>query len=357
MIDKRSIGKKVLIGLLLFLPLINQAQSIGSYVSGYKKTGNQLTFTTSGGEVKLDFCTPAMFRVRASWDKKYEADEHLMVVKYQFPDVKINVSQQKDLFKITTDSLLINVFKAPFRIDIFNKQGRLLSSESPSPQQNNLYKKGDTVICRKAMMLDEHFFGFGERMDFLDRRSKKLKLNVGRGNELPYIVGAYNILEANYCAVPFMMSTRGYGIFMHNSFATEWDMGESEKGKISFKAVDGPMDYYFMYGPDFPAILNQYTNLTGKSPLLPEFALGLHVGTYSGGTWNYESQTSTQYVVAMAKRFREMGIPADLIWLDSTWRLFGEVGGKGATSFEWRETFKNPKAMFDSLYAMDYKMV
>ncbi len=355
--DKRSICKKILLCLLLFLAFKSSGQSIGNYVSGYKQAGNELTFTTTGGEVKLDFCTATMFRVRASWNKKYEADEHLMVVNYRFPNIKITVLQQHDWFKIATDSLSIHVFKAPFRIDVFNKAGRLLSSESPSPQQGNMLKQGDTVICRKAIMPDEHFFGFGERMDFLDRRSKKLKLNVGRGNELPYIVGAYNILEANYCPTPFFMSTRGYGIFLHNTFATEWDMAASSNNKITFKAVDGPLDYYFMYGPDFPSILNQYTSLTGKSPLLPEFALGLHVGTYSGGTWSHEAETSTHYVVEMAKKFRQMGIPADLIWLDSTWRLFGKVGGKGATSFEWRETFKDPKLMFDSVYALDYKMV
>lgn len=350
--------KKVLLHIIiLLLPAINYAQSVGNLVSGYKKTGNEITFTTTNAEVEIDFCTPNMFRVRASWDKKFEVDEDLMVVNYRFPDVKITVSQQHDWLKISTDSLSINIFKAPFRIDVFNKAGRLLSSESPSPQQGNMLKKGDTVICRKAVMPDEHFFGFGERMDFLDRRSKKLKLNVGRGNELPYIVGAYNILEANYCPTPFFMSTRGYGIFLHNSFASEWDMASSQKNQLTFKAVDGPLDYYFFYGPDFPSILNQYTSLTGKSPLLPEFALGLHVGTYSGGTWGYEAKTSTNYVVELAKKYRQMGIPADLIWLDSTWRLFGEVGGKGATSFEWRETFKNPKLMFDSLYAMDYKMV
>ncbi|MVN20818.1 glycoside hydrolase family 31 protein [Mucilaginibacter arboris] len=350
--------KKILLQLvILLLPVINYAQSIGNYVSGFKKAGNELSFTTTGGEVKLDFCTSSMFRVRASWNKKFEADENLMVVNYRFPDIKLTVAEQKDHFKISTDSLSINIFKAPFRIDVFNKQGRLLSSESPSPQQENLFKQGDTVGCRKTIMPDEHFFGFGERMDFLDRRSKKLKLNVGRGNEMPYIIGAYNILEANYCPVPFMMSTRGYGIFLHNSSATEWDVAASKNNQLNFKAVDGPLDYYFMYGPDFPSILNQYTTLTGKSPMLPQFALGLHVGTYSGGTWGYEAKTSTHYVVELAKKFRQMGIPADLIWLDSTWRLFGEVGGKGATSFEWRETFKDPKAMFDSLYAMNYKMV
>ena len=218
-------------------------------------------------------------------------------------------------------------------------------------------KYGSAVAVSKKLSADEHFFGFGERMDFMDRRSKKLNLNVGRGKGLPHAIGAYNILEANYCPVPFFMSTKGYGIFMHNSFATDWDMGATKNDQYSFKAVDGELDYYFIYGPTFANILNNYTSITGKSPMLPQFALGLHAGTYSGGTWGHEAESSDRYVVELAKKYRELGIPVDLFWLDSTWRLFGENGGKGATTFEWRETFKNPKSMFDSLYAMNYKMV
>jgi alpha-glucosidase len=170
-------------------------------------------------------------------------------------------------------------------------------------------------------------------------------------------VGAYNVLEANYSPIPFFMSTKGYGIFFHNSYPTTWDMGASNANAYQFSADGGELDYYFIYGPGFPGLLMQYTTLTGKSPLLPKFALGLHVGTYSGGTWGYEQNTSDQYVIALARKLREMGIPADLLWLDSTWRIFGKTGGKGATSFEWRETFKDPAAMFDSLYAMHFGMV
>ncbi|CAN5920831.1 glycoside hydrolase family 31 protein [soil metagenome] len=218
-------------------------------------------------------------------------------------------------------------------------------------------QEGEAVQVGKQMAPDEHFFGFGERMDFLDQRNKKFRMNVGRGQGLPHHVGAYNVLEANYCPVPFFMSTRGYGIFFHTAYPTQWDMGFSDPTTYSFRSEGGELDYYFMYGPSFANLLNHYTSLTGKSPLLAQFALGLHVGTYSGGTWGYEHLTSDQYVVELGRRFRTHGIPADLLHLDSTWRIFGKDGGKGATSFEWRETFKNPKGMFDSLYAMNYKMV
>lgn len=339
--------------ILLLIPFVAKTQSAGSYKSGFKRQGNKIFFLTTGGQLRLEFCTPGMFRLRASWNGKFEADEHLMVSSYNWPAVAVQATEKNDLFLLSTNSLNIKVYKAPFRLEVFDKAGKLLSADDKDP----LLKDGNAVRAAKKMQADEHFFGFGERMDFLDRRSKKVTLNVGRGKGLPHAVGAYNILEANYSPVPFFMSTRGYGIFFHNSFATEWDMGAGKKDQYSFKAVDGELDYYFIYGPTFKSILGNYTALTGKSPMLPQFALGLHAGTYSGGTWKYEELTSARYVVELAKKYREMGIPVDLLWLDSTWRLFGENGGKGATSFEWRETFKDPKSMFDSVYAMGYKMV
>jgi len=345
--------KKYLAFVLILSSFAVGAQSIGDYKNGFKRNGNAVSFLTTKGEVKLDFCTPEMFRLRTSWDGKFEANENLMVIKYDWPTVSAKFEEKKEEFLITTARIVVKIKKAPFKIDVFDLKGTLLSAENGE----SIRKSGANVGVTKKLQPDEHFFGFGERMDFMDRRFKKLTLNVGRGKGLPHAIGAYNILEANYCPVPFFMSTKGYGIFFHNSFATEWDMGASNKTQYSFNAADGELDYYFIYGPTFPEILNAYTAVTGKSPMLPQFALGLHAGTYSGGTWGHEEKTSDQYVVALAKKYRELGIPVDLLWLDSTWRLFGEKGGKGATSFEWRETFKDPKGMFDSIYAMNYKMV
>ncbi|MEO5561920.1 MAG: TIM-barrel domain-containing protein [Chitinophagaceae bacterium] len=321
---------------------------------GYKKQGNEFTFSATNSVLKIGFCSSSMFRVRTSWNKQFEANESWMVVKYDWAPVNIKVTAQKDHYLLQSADLSIKVYQPSLRIEVLDKKGNIISSEQTS--KGGSAKTGDTVRCTKKLYPSEHFFGFGERMDFLDRRNKNLKLNVGRGKGLPHLTGAYNILEANYSPVPFFMSTNGYGIFFHNAFSTEWDMGSGRNDAYSFSAAGGELDYYFIYGPAFPSILNQYTSVTGKSPMMSLFAYGLQVGTYSGGTWGYEQFTSDKYVIELARKLRAMGIPVDIIWLDSTWRIFGEVGGKGATSFEWRETFRDPKGMFDSLYAMNYKM-
>jgi alpha-glucosidase (family GH31 glycosyl hydrolase) len=346
-----------LVVLLCLLTASLQAQYPGSYSGGIHRNGNLFRLPLGKGELRLEFCTPQVVRIRTSASGVFEPDEPLMVTRYQWPAVTVQQEEQPACFLFTTAQLKIKLYKSPLRIDIFTAGGQLLSGESVLPQTGGAWQHGDTVGCTKQLQADEHVFGFGERMDFMDQRNKKLRLNVGRGKGLPHITGAYNILEANYSPIPFFLSTKGYGLFLHNAFASTWDMGATRKEQYSFSADGGELDYYFFYGPSLTAVLDAYTSLTGKSPLLPRFALGLHVGTYAGGTWGYEQLSSDKYVLALARKLRALGIPVDILHIDSVWRIFGQVGGKGATSFEWRETFTDPRAMFDSLYALHFQMV
>jgi alpha-glucosidase len=291
---KNSKVKKIaIIAVLVTAYATLSAQQYGSAsMSGYHRDGNRFYFTNANNKLTVEFCTPSMFRVKSRTKNEEEQNEPWMVVQYNWQPVQVTEAIKNDHFLLKTSALTIKVIKAPFKVEVYDNKGNLLSADDTS-----FYQKGDTIGCIKKMSAGEHFFGFGERMDFLDQRSKKLNLNVGRGKGMPHITGAYNVLEANYSPIPFFMSTRGYGIFFHNAFPTRWDMGATTKDKYSFSAAGGEMDYYFMYGPVFPLILQQYTALTGRSPLLPKFALGLHVGTYSGGTWGYEQLTSDRYVI------------------------------------------------------------
>ena len=341
-----------LIAILITSILFAQNQ-VGHFDKIVSQTDNIITLKTTNATVKIEFCTEKMTRIRTVWNEEFQENEPWMVTNYKWDPIAVKVKDKKDVVELSTASLDIKVQKKPFGIHFYDKSGVLLSSDI-----SNAYTTDNGAVkASKLLQGDEHFFGFGERMDFLDRRGKEVRLEVGRGIGLPHIVGAYNVLEANYCPVPFFMSTKGYGVFLHNSNPSHWDMGYTNDQSYSFSAEGGELDYYFMYGPTFTSILDSYTSLTGRSPLLPKFALGLQVGTYSGGTWGHEEKTSTDYVVNLAKKFRDLEIPLDVLHLDSTWRIFGENGGKGATSFEWRETFVNPEQMFKDLYDLNLNML
>ncbi len=348
--------KSIICGLIIFLAFTVSFASPTDTVR-FERQGNLIKIISGKKQFRIEVCTPGMIRVRLAKDGEFAADENLMVQKYQWPEVNYKFSETETDYFIETDILNVVVHKSPVKVTFFDKYDRLIQKDFADIDTSMTYSD-DQPACTKELLPGEHFFGFGERMDFIDQLGKTVELDVGRGTGRTHEEGAYNILRANYSPVPFFMSTNGYGIFFHNSFKTTWDMGYSSSQQYKFSAAGGELDYYFIYGPAFADILEQYTALTGTSPLLPEFALGLHVGTYSGGTWGYESLTSQFYVIQLARKFRQLGIPVDILHLDSTWRIFGKINGKGGTSFEWRQPgFPDPKQMFDSLYAMHYKMV
>jgi len=320
------------------------------------RKGNVISIQSGIKQYQIEICNPSMFRVRLAGPNGFEANEPWIITQYNWAETPFSFSEKNDVLEIRTSVLTAKIRTNPVHISFYTLQGDLINQDDPDVK--SMVYTAEGPLCNKQLQPGEHFYGFGERMDFIDQLGKKLKLDVGRGTARDHESGAYNILEANYAPVPFFLSTNGYGIFLHNANPSSWDMGLSSAKKYSFGASGGELDYYFLYGPSFKEILREYTALTGTSPLLPRAAMGLHVGTYSGGTWGFEELTSQYYVVALAKKLRELGIPADILHLDSTWRIFGKVNGKGGTSFEWRQLgFPNPKAMFDSLYALKFQMV
>jgi alpha-glucosidase len=329
----------------------------GSYDA--KVSGNDVFLRNDSTTLRIEWCTPQMFRVSLPGrDGGYYDSDSLMVTNYDWDYVNFDISKRNGEWILTSDALTVKVAQHDFSINVFDKEENLITGSAKAEKELSPFYKNGTPWFANKLFEGEAFFGFGERMDFLNQRGKRLTLDVGRGLGRPYVIGAYNILKANYCPVPFFMSSRGYGLFFHNAYPSEWDLGRSFRDKYTVSAAGGALDYYFIYGPDFASLLNGYTHITGRTPLMPRFAMGLHVGTYSGGTWGHENLTNQNYVVDLASKFRKKDVPADILHLDSTWRLFGKVNGKGGTTFEWRQPgFSNPKAMFDAIYSLNFNMV
>lgn len=310
----------------------------------FKVDKNEVIFKSSQGDMRIQMCNDKMFRVTKSPNTFFPENEEWMVVKYDFDRVDYQVKAVTNGNEITTSSLKILVLSNPWRISVKNTDDTLI------------YKETATCITGQpmnecVMQPDEHFFGFGERMDFLDQRGQKVHLNVELGRGSKPAVGGKDILRANYCPVPYFMSNKGYAIFFHTADPTDWDMGWSKRDAYTYSATGGDLDYYFILGPSFESMLRNYQTLTGVCPLMPRSAYGLHIGSYSGGTWKYEECTTDQYPIDLVHRLRKEGVPFDLLWLDSTWRLFNKKFGNGGCCFEFRDTFKNPQAMIDSIYA------
>lgn len=111
--------------------------------------------------------------------------------------------------------------------------------------------------------------------------------------------------------MPFMMSSRGWGIFNNTSRKCHFDVGYTNPDVFNIYNTFEDADFYLMLGTDMPSILNLYTQITGRSYVLPRWAYGFAFGP---------NMREDQWAILNdAAHFRDMGVPVDLFWLEPQW--------------------------------------
>jgi alpha-glucosidase len=199
-----------------------------------------------------------------------------------------------------TNALRVVVDRKTLRMTVFDRAGNVLSEDARRAQFD-----GPAFRFYKTMPVDEHYFGLGDKTGPLDRRNQAFSL---------WNTDAYRFQESTdpiYKAIPFFMTFRAgraTGVLFDNTWRSSFDFGKTEPGVYSFGAVDGPLNYYLVYGPSPGQVLESYAWLTGKPPLPPLWVLGFQQSRYS-----YYPQSR---VLEIAHRLRADHIPADAIYLD-----------------------------------------
>ncbi len=160
---------------------------------------------------------------------------------------------------------------------------------------------------------DEQLFGTGSRAfgSNINRRGKRLELY----NKAHY---AYedNAPLMNF-NIPFVLSSNNYAILFDNSQKGFLDLGASEKNTLSFECIGGTLRFYLIVGDNMQEVVENYTELTGKQPLLPRWAFGNFISRYG-----YHTETETRQTV---EKMQKAKYPADAIILDHYWYGKGEV--------------------------------
>jgi hypothetical protein len=95
--------------------------------------------------------------------------------------------------------------------------------------------------------------------------------------------------------------------------------------------------YLFVYGTDFATFLQRYTQLAGRVPMIPRYALGAWVTDLN---FEYSSQKVDEgYLFGIVDRFRQEQIPLDVFVLDFGWHPYGWGG-----SLDWSPFIPQPEA-------------
>jgi len=172
----------------------------------------------------------------------------------------------------------------------------------------------------------ERFFGLGQHQHGrLDQKGCVIELHQ-RNTEV---------------AIPFLVSNRRYGFLWNNPSVGRVELGMNATRWIAEGSRQ--LDYYVVCGEPYAAILERYAEVTGFSPVLPEWASGF---------WQCKLRYETQdELMAVAREYKRRGLPLSVIVSDFfNWSHMGD----------WRfdpKCWPDPPAMVQELEAMGVKLM
>lgn len=263
----------------------------------------------------IEFITPRTLRLRiATRDLVAPAEPSLMLAGDPPHDGSWKLEQRSPVLMWRSAYGSVTIVRDPWRIEIRDASGRMLTSTQTlndmhsysSPVPFSFVRRASDAARRMAAVFslspDEKIFGTGESFTRLNKRGQKLLLYTRDG------LGAQT--GRMYKPIPFVLSSRGYGMFVHTSAPLTLDIGNGYDQSHVIYSADDSLDLFIFLG-DPKTILSEYTAITGRSPMPPLWSFGLWMSRIT-----YKSEDDVRDV---AKKLREHRIPSDVIHIDTGW--------------------------------------
>jgi alpha-D-xyloside xylohydrolase len=264
----------------------------------------------------IDFVSPRTLRIRLTSGPQVHSPQPELMLAGPVPHDDSWKYEKVDAgHRYSSVAGSITILENPFHIEIRDASGKLLTQTDHADDNKTSFTPilpfsfvrravdySRSMDAAFTLSPGEKIFGCGESFTGLDKRGQKIVLWADDAN------GVEN--QGLYKPIPFFMSNRGYGMFIHTSTPITLDFGNSFSGVNSMMLGDDELDLFVFLGPP-KDILDEYTKLTGKSPLPPLWSFGLWM---SRCTYNSEKQ-----VRDIASQLRQNKIPCDVLHLDTGW--------------------------------------
>ena len=294
-----------------------------------------------GLTVSVEACSESIFRIKVSPRKDFTESlmERYEIIKTDWSEVNTNVSDKGGVWTLKTPEYSLAINKKTGVMTVKDAKGGSVIREVrflPEKEElcgtmrsfinekyadlkvadngggiigddqgkfgevdKNEIPAADAVsIISLSMENGERFYGGGSTSrDNIQHRGEFLRMwTTYQQTEIP---------------MPFMMSSRGWGVYNNSTRKSFFDIGNQQKTKFNIINTFDEADFYLMMGKDMPAVLNEYTLVTGRTYVLPKWAYGLCFGP---------NMREEQFdILNDAVRFRQFDVPCDVFWLEPQW--------------------------------------
>ena len=242
--------------------------------------------------------------------------------------VKVEAILTNKMSEFTTDGIAVHIQNEPFKIS-YTYKGQPITSEKKGYHKTEY---GEAISLN--LTEDEVLYGGGARALGMNRRGYRLQLY----NKAHYGYEDRSLLM-NY-TLPIVVSSNKYMIHFDNAPIGYLDLDSKEDNTLTYETISGRKSYQVIVGDSWEDLIDNYTDLTGKQPLPPRWALGNFASRFG-----YHSQDE---VAKTIQAFKDSKIPLDAVILDIYW--FGKdiQGHMGNLEF-FKDSFPTPLKMIKNL--------
>ena len=324
------------------------------------KKDNYFSVMTNSVEIRILFLTDSILRIRAGFDGDF-AEESYSLVMTAWEDRMDDFLKGRRTRVEAADAVLsdgdreavlegrilkVVVEKEPFRICVYDKEGTLLHADivDLAYMEDSNHRR----IHTSEISPEDCFYGFGEKSGSFNKAQKFMSMS-------PKDAMGYNPRETDslYKHIPFYIklnrgTRKAVGYFYHNTCECDFDMGREKsnywKPHSRYRTDGGDIDLFLIAGPSVRQVVERYTDLTGKSAMLPRYALG-----YLGSSMYYPEldKDCDDAILDFIDTTREEKIPVDGFQLSSGYCTVETDKGIKRCVFTWnKKRFKDPREFF-----------
>ena len=314
--------------LLIVVPL-NAQWTPHNPVRSVQQQSDGLLLTMGSGTLRIQFCTDSVVHVLYSPIDQFPSRPEYVIVKSTWPGVDWKHQDSGDKVQLSTARLRIVIDRTDGSIAYNSADGKPLMTEANRMMRPVQVNGENTYHAESFISMygsQEGIYGLGQHQAGVwNYRAESVDISQDNTN----------------IAVPFMVSSRGYGLFWNNNSRSRFNDRFLHYLYVSSEVADA-IDYYFFYGPELDRVIADYRELTGQAPMFGKWAYGF---------WQCKNRYKTQdELLGVARKYRELKIPVDNIVQDWFWWV-----RKG--EFVFNGNYPDPKGMIDALHREHFHLM
>lgn len=294
-----------------------------------------------GLTVSVEACSESIFRIKVSPRKDFTESmmERYELIKTDWSEVKTDISDKGGVWTLKTPEYSLAINKKTGVMTVKDaKGGKVIREVRFLPEKEGLCGEMRSFINEKYADLkvadngggiigddngkfgevDKHEIPAADAVSILSFSMEDGERFYGGGStsrdhiqHRGEFLRMWTTYQQTEIPMPFMMSSRGWGVYNNSTRKSFFDIGNQQKTKFNIINTFDEADFYLMMGKDMPAILNEYTLVTGRTYVLPKWAYGLCFGP---------NMREEQFdILDDAVRFRQFDVPCDVFWLEPQW--------------------------------------